>query len=224
MSGDIPVFSPVGERGPTGDSGCEGQPGITGPPGASGVMGMTGEQGEAGPTGPRGLGAAAPHRDPWATRLLLVAIIFAMGVVALALGVALDRGAQNSDLRVTVNSLYDTITQNDRIAAQERQILEDKIDELEAQAAREQMGEDCRELFVDDLVTQVGVTQLAFMDLLQGALTNPETDPVKRAEILQEIVEENLEKAEPLRGAITALSIFRAMTPPPEICPHGNAP
>ncbi len=120
-------------------------------------------------------------------------------------GELVDRNAEHAQLSVEANEL------NERLR-QER--------------ADEQALEDCVTLYSDDIRNGLALSQIAIADLFSAVVVRPAplTDEEREAGRLLNVglVEVVAAANDPLRAAVQALDEYKALDPPPDVCPHPN--
>lgn len=216
--GSPPPDSKGGDGG-AGGVGVPGAPGKRGQDGADGDTGKAGQRGQHGDTGRAGRDGTNSISliSNGVSRLWAIAATLFLAVVILALAVTLTSQARD---KRTIDALRDRITGlNDQIAA-----LNDKADFIRLDRANEQVIEDCRNLYLED-ITFARITR----DIEEGhlsatvALIPPDTPPDERLAIQQQAVHDLTVKDIGLIEAVAAFRRYIDADPAPDDCPHTDS-
>lgn len=224
---NIPVYTPVGERGPAGDRGRSGDPGVRGERGGTGEQGIAGPAGTSGRNGARG--SIGPVAEAVRGQKLFHVLVVLLGIlvvliVAVALYVAIRAQDGEAAVREKLAEIEQKAEETTERAERERQLLLSEIEQLRSADAADQQADECLELYQSDLDDAEAVSQKALATLFESVVSlDPALLPEDRAARVAALVAENTKANVPLGDAIEAQRFYRAIDPPPNECPHPDA-
>ncbi|HXH35006.1 MAG TPA: hypothetical protein VNJ54_11405 [Plantibacter sp.] len=205
-----PGSPPPDSKGGDGGAGGVGRPGVPGLPGIAGRRGLAGRAGRDGHN-------SISLISNGVSRLWAIAATLFLAVVILALAVTLTSQARD---KRTIDALRDRITGlNDQIAD-----LNDKADFIRVDRVNEQIIEDCRNLYLED-ITFARITR----DIEEGQLFSTfafiplDTPPDERLAIQQQAVDDLTVKDIGLIEAMAAFRRYIDLDPLPLDCPHPDS-
>lgn len=208
---------PPGERGPTGDLGP------TGVKGNKGFAGVEGARGAQGVPGPPVLMAATSEASRKASVFKALTGLLIAGIVFIVLVTTFSERTRQND---RIDDLAAQIDATTARAAVERADLLGQIETFRADEEAERLVDDCVALYEDDIATGIALSQVALSDLFVGVVARPVLSPpdVKADNLDNQRLVALLDEANgPLRAAVKALADYRAIDPPPGVCPHPQA-